>query len=85
MEAEERVRRADVWLGVRDSRQAKKVEHDRVDLRGVAVCAVLSGADPFVEIEAWGKEKRDWLRKSLSNPTPHADQVFLKKRLCATR
>ncbi len=65
MEAEERFRLVDVWVGVRDPRQAKKVEHDLVDLLVVAVCAVLSGADTFVEIEAWGKEKLDWLRKYL--------------------
>jgi len=65
MEAEKRVRLVDVWVGVRDPRQAKKVEHDLVDLLVVAVCAVLSGADTFVEIEAWGKEKLDWLRKYL--------------------
>lgn len=65
MEAEERVRLVDVWVGVRDPRQAKKVEHDLVELLVVAVCAVLSGADTFVEIEVWAKEKLDWLRKYL--------------------
>ena len=55
----------DVWVGVRDPRQAKKVEHDLVELLVVAVCAVLSGADTFAEIEVWGEEKLDWLRKYL--------------------
>ncbi|HCN69620.1 MAG TPA: ISAs1 family transposase, partial [Candidatus Accumulibacter sp.] len=31
----------------------------------VAVSAVLSGADTFVEIEAWNEEKLDWLWKHL--------------------
>jgi predicted transposase YbfD/YdcC len=31
----------------------------------VAVSAVLSGADTFVEIEAWAKEKLEWLREYL--------------------
>jgi len=65
MEAEDRVRLVDVRVGVRDPRQAKKVEHELGELRVVAVCAVLSGADTFVEIEAWAQEKLDWLRKSL--------------------
>ncbi|MBL8402509.1 MAG: transposase family protein, partial [Candidatus Accumulibacter sp.] len=47
----------DVWVGVRAPRQVKKVEHDLVEMLVVAVCAVLSGADGFVEIEAWAKEK----------------------------
>ncbi|WP_287648833.1 transposase family protein, partial [Accumulibacter sp.] len=65
MEAGSRVRLMDVWVGVRDPRQAKKVEHDLVEMLVVAVCAVLSGADGFVEIEAWAKEKLDWLRRYL--------------------
>ncbi|WP_138678372.1 transposase family protein, partial [Candidatus Accumulibacter phosphatis] len=65
MEAGGRVRLMDVWVGVRDPRQAKKVEHDLVEMLVVAVCAVLSGADGFVEIEAWAKEKLDWLRRYL--------------------
>ncbi|WP_353739315.1 transposase family protein, partial [Accumulibacter sp.] len=57
MEAGGRVRLMDVWVGVRAPRQVKKVEHDLVEMLVVAVCAVLSGADGFVEIEAWAKEK----------------------------
>ena len=65
METEGRIRLAQVLVGIRDPRQAKKVEHDLVELLVVAVCAVLSGADDFVEIEAWGTAKLDWLRQSL--------------------
>jgi hypothetical protein len=48
-----------------DPRQAGKVEHDLVEMLVVAVSAVLSGADTFVEIEAWATEKLDWLRNYL--------------------
>ena len=65
MQAENSVRWVVVWVGVRDPRQAKKVEHDRVEWRVVAVCADLSGADTFVAVEGWAKEKRDWRRKYL--------------------
>ncbi len=65
MKAENSVRLVDVWVGVRDPRQAKKVEHDLVEWLVVAVCAVLSGADTFVAVEVWAKEKLDWLRKYL--------------------
>jgi hypothetical protein len=34
-----------------------------VELLVVAVNAVLVGAETFVEIELWAKEKLDWLRK----------------------
>lgn len=56
---------AQILIGMRDSRQAGKVEHALVEMLVVAVCAVLSGADDFVEIEAWGKAKLGWLRQYL--------------------
>jgi predicted transposase YbfD/YdcC len=51
------------------------VEHDLVELLVVAVNAVLVGADTFVEIELWAKEKLEWLRKylRLSNGIPSHD------------
>jgi hypothetical protein len=51
MEAEGKLRLADVFVSIRDPRQSGKVEHDLVELLVVAVNAVLVGADTFVEIE----------------------------------
>ncbi len=65
MEAERKSGLLEVWVGVRDPRQAGKVEHDLVEMRVVAVAAVLAGADTFVEIEAWANEKRDGLQRYL--------------------
>lgn len=65
MEKEGRLRMADVFVGIRDPRQAKKVEHDLVELLVIAVCGVLAGADDFVEIEEWAKEKDEWFRQYL--------------------
>ena len=62
METEGRVRLADVFVSIEDPRQASKVEHDLVELLVVAVNAVLVGADTFVEIALWAREKLDWLR-----------------------
>jgi len=62
METEGRLRLADVFVSIQDPRQSAKVEHDLVELLVVAVNAVLVGADTFVEIELWAKEKLDWLR-----------------------
>lgn len=62
METGKQVRLADVFLSITDPRQMAKVEHDLVELLVVAVNAVLVGADTFVEIELWAKEKLDWLR-----------------------
>ena len=62
METEGKLSLAEVFVGLRDPRQATKVEHDLVELLVVAVCGVLAGADTFVEIEAWANEKLDWFR-----------------------
>ena len=65
METEGRLGVADVFVGIRDPRQARKIEHDLVELLVIAVCGVLAGADDFVEIEEWAKEKCDWFRQYL--------------------
>lgn len=75
METEGKLRLAEVFVGLLDPRQAKKVEHDLVEMLIVAVCAVLVGADDFVEIEEWAIEKVDWLQQylTLANGIPSHD------------
>ena len=58
----------EVFESVEDPRQAGKVAHDLGELLVVAVSAVLSGADTFVEIVEWAEFKLDWLRKHLALP-----------------
>jgi predicted transposase YbfD/YdcC len=65
METEGRLRLADVFVSIPDPRQAKKRRHDLVEMLVVAVCAVLAGADNFVEIEMWAQEKLAWFRQYL--------------------
>src|SRR5579875_944815 len=65
METAKGMRLADVFVSIQDPRQKAKVRHDLVELLVVAVNAVLVGAETFVEIELWAKEKLDWLRKYL--------------------
>lgn len=65
MQQADRPSLAEVFVSIDDPRQAGKVEHDLVEMLVVAVSAVLSGADTFVEIEAWATEKLDWLRNYL--------------------
>lgn len=65
METGNKLRLADVFVSISDPRQAGKVKHDLVELLVVAVNGVLVGADTFVEIELWAKEKLEWLRRYL--------------------
>lgn len=75
METESKRGVEEIFVGVRDPRQAKKVEHRLTDVLVVAVCAVLAGADEFVAIEEWGKEKLEWFRRylPLENGIPSHD------------
>lgn len=75
METEGTLRLMDVFVGLHDPRQAKKVDHDLVEMLVVSVCAVVAGADDFVEIEEWAKEKLDWFRQylTLENGIPSHD------------
>jgi predicted transposase YbfD/YdcC len=43
--------------------RTRKSRHELVDLLLVAVCAVLSGADNWVEVALWGRSKLTWLRQ----------------------
>ena len=65
MVTENLLRLADVFVSITDPRQSSKVEHDLVELLVIAVNAVLVGADTFVEIELWARERIDWLRRHL--------------------
>ena len=60
METERKLRLADAFVSITDPLQAKKVQHDLVQLLVVAVNAVLVGADTFVEIELWSRERLNW-------------------------
>lgn len=51
-----------VFVSISDPRSTRQVRHDLSELLTVAVCAVLCSADEFSEIEAWVKERLDWLR-----------------------
>ena len=65
METEGKLSLAEVFVSITDPRQAKKVQHDPAELLVVALNAVLVGADTFVEIELWARERLDWLRSYL--------------------
>jgi predicted transposase YbfD/YdcC len=65
METASSLRLADVFVSIQDPRQKAKVRHDLVELLVVAVNAVLVGAETFVEIELWAREKLPWLHQYL--------------------
>ena len=75
METENKLQLGDVFVGIPDPRQRKKVQHDLLELLVVAVCSVLVGADTFVEIEDWAEDNLAWFRRhlKLENGIPSHD------------
>jgi hypothetical protein len=59
---------ADWFVDLVDPRISRCRRHDRLDIVTIAVCAVISGADTFVDIADWGHAKRDWLEDWLALP-----------------
>lgn len=53
---------------VPDFRINRRKKHNLVDILVIALCAIVSGADDFEEIEAYGKRKEAFLRGFLELP-----------------
>lgn len=51
-----------------DPRIERTKRHQLLDILTIAICAVISNADSWVEVEAWGRIKLNWLRKYLRLP-----------------
>ncbi|GHT96345.1 hypothetical protein AGMMS49545_21060 [Betaproteobacteria bacterium] len=82
MKTKKGLRLTDVFVSMTDPRQTKKIRCDLVETLVIAVSGALSGADTFVEIEAWANEKSDWFRQyiKLENGIPPHD-TFAYSRL----
>jgi len=66
-----------VFVSISDPRSARHKRHDLAELLTIAVCAVLSGVDDFVDIELWAEAKIDWLRgfMKLEHGIPSHDTI----------
>ena len=51
-----------------DPREEELAEHKLLDMLVVAVCAVICGADTWVEVETFGKARQAWLESFLDLP-----------------
>lgn len=53
---------------VNDPRVERTKDHELLDIIVIAICAVICGANDWVEIAAWGNEKLKWLKQFLALP-----------------
>jgi predicted transposase YbfD/YdcC len=51
-----------------DPRQGQNVQHKLLDIIVIAICGVICGADGWVEIENFGRQKESWLQQFLELP-----------------
>src|SRR5512144_2456650 len=58
-----------------DPRTERSRRHELLDIVGIAICAVISGAESWIAVEAYGHAKRDWLARffGLPNGIPSHD------------
>lgn len=59
---------ADCFCDLTDPRIARGRRHRLLDLVTIAVCAVISGAESWVEVAQWGRIKEAWLADWLELP-----------------
>ena len=61
-------RLSDHFDSLPDPREPGLVEHKLLDIIIIAICAVICGADSWVEIEAFGNARYEWLQGFLELP-----------------
>lgn len=59
---------ARAFAGLTDPRVDRTKRHELTDIVVIALCATICGADSWVEVEAFGHAKRDWLKGFLKLP-----------------
>jgi predicted transposase YbfD/YdcC len=56
------------FADIEDPRVERTRRHELLDIIVIAICAVICGADDWVDVEGWGNAKLDWLRQYLPLP-----------------
>src|SRR5579884_3716764 len=59
---------ADHFAALTDPRSDHTKRHLLLDILTIALCAIISGADEWVAMEAYGKAKQEWLETFLALP-----------------
>ncbi len=59
---------ADHFAQMSDPRVERSKRHKLIDIITIAICAVICGADTWVDIESYGRAKVKWLKRFLELP-----------------
>ena len=58
----------DQFAKLTDPRTGHAKRHKLIDVIVIAICAVICGADSWVDVEMFGKAKKDWFSRLLELP-----------------
>ena len=56
------------FQALEDPRLERSRLHNLLDIVAITICAVICGADSWVDVEKYGQAKQDWLRRFLKLP-----------------
>lgn len=56
------------FSSLNDPRQSHKIAHHLQEIITIVICAVIGGADGWVEVEGFGRAKKSWLKTFLRLP-----------------
>ncbi len=59
----------DYFSSVPDPRMILKTRHKLTEIITIALCAVIAGADDWVEISDFGEAKKEWFKTFLEGST----------------
>lgn len=59
---------ADHFSELEDPRVERTRQHKLIDIITIAICAVICGAETWVDIETYGRAKLEWLKQFLELP-----------------
>ncbi len=65
-----------------DPRCERSRRHELLDIVGIAICAVISGAESWTAVEAYGHAKRDWLARSFGLPNGIPSHDTFRRVFC---
>ena len=65
-----------------DPRSERSRRHELLDIVGRAICAVISGAESWTAVEAYGHAKRDWLAQSFGLPNGIPSHDTFRRVFC---
>jgi predicted transposase YbfD/YdcC len=68
MKLKPKITMADHFAQITDPRVERSQRHKFIDIITIAICAVICGADTWVDMESYGRAKLKWLKRFLELP-----------------